>query len=268
MWSKDVYVSGARITNGDDCITVKSGSRDVLVEDLYCEHGDGLTIGSVWYDDVTNVTYRRVLMNRTHNGPMIKGRSQGNATVRDILFEDVKLVEVYLGLTIDCDYETHGTVVPNIGVLATNVTFRNVSGTVVAGRPRARGDGHQIGLSSGRDQHQARNFARGDPSFLVSGAIHCPLLTTTPYHTFLVTGHYTQICDRIRNSCEQVDSAGTFICRESRPCDFSLSGVHITHASADASNVTEPQWLCNNSLLDAHPTAVSPSLPTGCLHRK
>jgi hypothetical protein len=32
--------------------------------------------------------------------------------------------------------------------------------------------------------------------------------------------------------------------------------------------VTEPQWLCNNSLLDAHPTAVSPSLPTGCLHRK
>ena len=35
--------------NGDDCITVKSGSRDVLVEDLYCEHGDGLTIGSIWY---------------------------------------------------------------------------------------------------------------------------------------------------------------------------------------------------------------------------
>ena len=31
-----------------------------LIEDLYCEHGDGLTIGSVWYDDVTNVTYRSV----------------------------------------------------------------------------------------------------------------------------------------------------------------------------------------------------------------
>ena len=56
----------------------------VLVEDLYCEHGDGLTIGSVWYDDVSNVTYRRVVMNHTHNGPMIKGRSQGNATVRPL----------------------------------------------------------------------------------------------------------------------------------------------------------------------------------------
>ena len=61
-----------------------------------------------------------------------------NATVRDILFEDVRLEEVYLGITIDCDYETHGTVVPNIGVLATNVTYRNVTGTVVAGRPRGR----------------------------------------------------------------------------------------------------------------------------------
>ena len=44
------------------------------------------------YDDVVNVTYRRVLMNRTHNGPMVKGRSQGNATVRDVLFEDVRLL--------------------------------------------------------------------------------------------------------------------------------------------------------------------------------
>ena len=38
------------------------------------------------------MTYRRVLMNRTHNGPMVKGRSQGNATVRDVLFEDVRLL--------------------------------------------------------------------------------------------------------------------------------------------------------------------------------
>ena len=30
------------------------------------------------------------------------GRSQGNATVRDILFEDVELLDVYLALTIDC----------------------------------------------------------------------------------------------------------------------------------------------------------------------
>jgi hypothetical protein len=155
MWTRDVTIRGCRIKNGDDCITVKSGSSDVLVEDLYCEHGDGLTIGSVWYDNVVNVTYRRVVMNNTHNGPMIKGRSQGNATVRDILFEDIRVYDVYLGLTIDCVYETSGSVAENIGVRAVNITFRNVSGSVTARRP-TRG-GLEAGLG-------------GDPSMIVDAA--------------------------------------------------------------------------------------------------
>lgn len=137
MWSSNVYVSDVHITNGDDCITVKSGSSDVLVENLHCQHGDGLTIGSVWYDNVTNVTYRNVLMNYTHNGPMIKGRSQGNATIRDVLFENIVLNNVYLAVSIDNDYETAGSVSTNIGCKATGIIFRNVTGTVAATRPRA-----------------------------------------------------------------------------------------------------------------------------------
>ena len=35
MWSTDVTVRGCRVENGDDCITIKSGSSNVLVEDLY-----------------------------------------------------------------------------------------------------------------------------------------------------------------------------------------------------------------------------------------
>jgi len=151
MWSTHVTVRGCSVRNGDDCMTVKSGSSNVLVEDLYCEHGDGLTIGSVWYDDITNVTYRRVVMNNTHNGPMIKGRSQGNATVSNVLFEDVTLIGVYLGLTVDCVYETEGSVQRNIGVQARNITFRNIHGTVTGG---AGGGGG----------------SRGDPSMIVDSA--------------------------------------------------------------------------------------------------
>ena len=55
-------------------------------------------------------------MNATHNGPMIKGRSQGNATVKNVTFEDIELHDVYLALTIDCVYETQGSVVKNKGV--------------------------------------------------------------------------------------------------------------------------------------------------------
>ena len=78
-------------------------------------------------------------MNRTHNGPMIKGRSQGNATVSNITFEDIQLFEVYLALTVDCVYETPGTVVPNTGVQALAITFRNISGTVRPKRPQLLG---------------------------------------------------------------------------------------------------------------------------------
>ena len=100
-----------------------------------------------------DVTLCKVVMNRTHNGPMIKGRSQGNATVSDILFEDITLIDVYLGLTIDCDYETPGSVEPNIGVLAVNVTFKNITGTVT---PKATSS--------------ASSPVGGDPSFLTDAA--------------------------------------------------------------------------------------------------
>ena len=56
MWSTDVRVTDVDIYNGDDCITVKSGSRNILVENVHCRGSHGITIGSVWYDDVVNVT--------------------------------------------------------------------------------------------------------------------------------------------------------------------------------------------------------------------
>ena len=88
-------------------------------------------------------------------------RATGNATVSNILFEDITLIGVYLALTIDCVYETQGSVVKNIGVMATNITFKNISGTVT-------GDGKGGG-----------NGAKGDPSFLVdsSGSQYSPSST-------------------------------------------------------------------------------------------
>ena len=106
---------------------IKSGSRDILVEDLDCTHSHGITIGSIWYDDVTNVTYRncrcgrgRLLTTflagprrsrrshawccRLHElsaGPRIKGRRQGNATISDIHFENILLDGVRTGIQVD-----------------------------------------------------------------------------------------------------------------------------------------------------------------------
>lgn len=121
MWSSDVHIRDCWIQNGDDCITVKSGSRNIYVENVRCEHSHGITIGSVWYDDVVNVTYKNISLFNTAHGPRIKGRRQGNATVRDITFEDITLHDVGSGIQIDMTYETPGSTTSNIGVTAENV---------------------------------------------------------------------------------------------------------------------------------------------------
>ena len=94
MWSRDIYIHNVQINNGDDCITVKSGSHNVLVEDLECTHSHGITIGSIWYDNVSNVTYRNCKLHQLSAGPRIKGRRQGNATISDIKFENIILDDV------------------------------------------------------------------------------------------------------------------------------------------------------------------------------
>ncbi len=129
MWSTDVHIHDCVIDNGDDCVTVKSGSSNVLVERLDCTHSHGITIGSVWYDDVTNVTYRDVTLHGTTNGPRIKGRRQGNATISDITFQNIRLDDVHEGIGIEMTYETPGSTADNIGCVAHNVSYINVTGT-------------------------------------------------------------------------------------------------------------------------------------------
>lgn len=54
-----------------------------------CALSHGITIGSVWYDDVINVTFSNVELVRTRAGPRIKGRMQGNGTVSGVHFKNV-----------------------------------------------------------------------------------------------------------------------------------------------------------------------------------
>eukprot|EP00041_Stephanoeca_diplocostata_P014709 m.276836 g.276836 ORF g.276836 m.276836 type:complete len:475 (+) comp19770_c0_seq26:121-1545(+) len=129
MWTTNAHLHDLSIWNGDDCITVKSGSSNILIENLHCRGSHGITIGSVWYDDVRNITYRNVAMEHCGAGPRIKGRRQGNATISDITFENVVGSTLGTGIEIDMLYETPGSTAKNIGVGATRVEYRNVTGT-------------------------------------------------------------------------------------------------------------------------------------------
>eukprot|EP01048_Picozoa_sp_COSAG05_P000257 COSAG05_NODE_7_length_42457_cov_58.929152_14_plen_432_part_00 len=131
MWTKDVHIHDVKIDNGDDCVTIKSGSSDIVVERLDCTHSHGITIGSIWYDDVTNVTYRQVHLHDCRCGPRIKGREQGNATISDIHFEDIVMDNTATaGICVDMTYETPGSTHKNLGCTAQGVAYTNVTGSV------------------------------------------------------------------------------------------------------------------------------------------
>ena len=59
MFTNDVHISGCFIQNGDDSVTVKSGSHNVLIEDCIFQDGHGCNIGSIQGEGVSNVTYLR-----------------------------------------------------------------------------------------------------------------------------------------------------------------------------------------------------------------
>ena len=127
MWSTNVHLHDLDITNGDDCITIKSGSSNILAERLRCDGSHGLTIGSVWYDDITNVTYKDAVMVNCGNGARIKGRRQGNATISGITWHNISLGHgIKNGLVIQMDYETPGSTHNNSGCIAKDILFEGV----------------------------------------------------------------------------------------------------------------------------------------------
>ena len=78
----------------------------------------------------SNVTYRRVVMHNTQFGPRVKGRRQGNATIRNIRFEDISLAGTQTGIQVEMTYETPGSTTSNTGCTVENVSWANVSGSV------------------------------------------------------------------------------------------------------------------------------------------
>jgi rhamnogalacturonan hydrolase len=44
------YLHDIEVTNRDECISVKSPSQNVLIEDIYCNQSGGMSIGSLTAD--------------------------------------------------------------------------------------------------------------------------------------------------------------------------------------------------------------------------
>jgi rhamnogalacturonan hydrolase len=50
VWGTNIWVHDVEVTNKDECVTVKSPSSHMLIEDIYCNWSGGCAIGSLGTD--------------------------------------------------------------------------------------------------------------------------------------------------------------------------------------------------------------------------
>ena len=116
MCTDNCYIHDFEVTNRDECVSVKSPSQNVLIEDAYCNHSGGMSIGSLTADvtspaaaaEVSNITMRNVYSYQSTQMLMIKtfpGGSGAQGYVKDSKFENFWSYDCTYGLDIDqCIY--------------------------------------------------------------------------------------------------------------------------------------------------------------------
>jgi galacturan 1,4-alpha-galacturonidase len=75
--SSNIVIQNSRIENGDDCVSFKPGSVDILVQGLSCSGSHGISVGSLGQykgqnDIVENVYVYNTTMSNASNGARIK----------------------------------------------------------------------------------------------------------------------------------------------------------------------------------------------------
>ncbi|KAF9449975.1 glycoside hydrolase family 28 protein [Macrolepiota fuliginosa MF-IS2] len=96
------------IQNGDDCLTVGNGAKDIVFRDSYCEGGHGLSIGSLGKGgqvaDVQNVLIENVTMYNTLYGARFKSWTGGNGLARNITWRNITFSDVPFPIYVTQNY--------------------------------------------------------------------------------------------------------------------------------------------------------------------
>ncbi|XP_031120742.1 exopolygalacturonase clone GBGE184-like [Ipomoea triloba] len=137
--STNVNVTDLVVGTGDDCVSIGDGNTNLLVANVTCGPGHGISIGSLGKreqeTDVNGVTVRNCTLIGTSNGARIKTfRASPKLKASSIVFEDLILQNVTNPIIIDQDYGSKSKIEPS-NVEISNVHFRNIKGTAAIRKP-------------------------------------------------------------------------------------------------------------------------------------
>ncbi|KAF8110920.1 hypothetical protein N665_0078s0107 [Sinapis alba] len=134
-FSHNIRILDSSIQTGDDCIAItggRGGSSDINITRVACGPGHGISIGSLGKGDiddtVENVIVRSCSFWGTQNGARIKTWHGGQGLARNILFENITVMDTKYPIIIDQHYSNGGNAKGN-AVKVSDVIFRYIEGT-------------------------------------------------------------------------------------------------------------------------------------------
>lgn len=123
------------VTNKDECVTVKSPSSNILVENIHCNISGGCGMGSLGVDTaISTVTYRNIYTWKSNQMMMIKSNG-GAGYVEDVVFEKFTGHSNAYSANID-QYWASMKTLSGSGVQLRNLTFKDWKGTMADGSSR------------------------------------------------------------------------------------------------------------------------------------
>ncbi|KAG7449201.1 rhamnogalacturonase A [Guyanagaster necrorhizus] len=135
VWSTNMWIHDVMVTNKDECVTVKSPAKNILVESTHCNWSGGCAIGSLGSDtDIADVIYRNIYTIESNQMMMIKSNG-GSGSVSNVVFENFIGHSNAYSLDVDQYWSSISTVAGD-GVSLSNMTFSNWSGTCASGTQR------------------------------------------------------------------------------------------------------------------------------------
>ncbi|KAH8901334.1 family 28 glycoside hydrolase [Thozetella sp. PMI_491] len=133
-----VTISGAKVTNDDDCVAFKPGANYITVTDITCTGSHGLSVGSLGSTDtdtVSNILVSGATMIDSTKAAGIKlypgGSSHGTGVVKNVTWENVVVQNSDYAFQIQSCYNedtSYCTSNPSDGQLS-GIVVKNFSGT-------------------------------------------------------------------------------------------------------------------------------------------
>jgi polygalacturonase len=108
-----VTITGCTIDCGDDNVAIKAFEKakgrefaceDITVTDCTFKHGHGISIGSETAGGIHNVRVKNCTFEDTDNGIRIKSNRTRGGRVENVVFEDLKMMNVRGAISFSCYY--------------------------------------------------------------------------------------------------------------------------------------------------------------------